>query len=99
LPTCQKLFWKPPIKVVKKLSSIVTLTGAKRPRLPDSWDTVESWATTPLPFYNFFTPENKEISINKIQGKKQPDSFWTRFPKRDLPTRPITKVNVKNWKI
>jgi hypothetical protein len=53
----------------------------KRPGLPDDWDTVESWAKTLPPFCDFLTPENKEISVNNIQGKKQPESFWASFPK------------------
>jgi hypothetical protein len=63
--------------------------------LPDDWDVVESWATDQPPYYDYFTSEKKDNSVNKIIGKEQPDSFWAGFPHRELPKRPTTRVNIK----
>jgi hypothetical protein len=48
------------------------------------------------PFYNLFTPETTTTGNNEIKGKKQPDSFWASFPRRELPKKPTTRVNIKN---
>jgi hypothetical protein len=79
-----------------KLKPCYHHAGVTRPSLPESWETVESWAANTPPFYNLFTPETTTTGNNEIKGKKQPDSFWANFPKREQLKKPTTRVNIKN---
>jgi len=73
--------------------------------IPEAWETVESWLNNKnIPSYPPLTDvkmaERKfpEIPILEDYSVAPDDSFWSKFPKRDLPKRASTRINVKNFR-
>jgi len=73
--------------------------------IPENWETVESWLNReevpsypPLTETDMVSRKFPEIPILEDYSKTPEDSFWTHFPRRDLPKRATTRINVKNFK-
>jgi hypothetical protein len=64
--------------------------------LPHDWKRVESWCRTPFQFNLPLVQKAPKITkFDGIDFSADPDpKFWDNFPKRDLPDRPTTRVNV-----
>ena len=43
-----------------------------------------------------FTIKNKDIPVLENYAVSPDSSFWSKFPKRDLPLRPSTRINIRN---
>jgi hypothetical protein len=63
--------------------------------LPEDWSAVEEWFAADPPFFKDNGYEKEDNSNKKVLGKTMPDHFWKAFPKRELPKKPTTRVNVK----
>jgi len=73
--------------------------------VPDIWETVESWINRdtvpsyPLPSDpSMISRKFTDIPILEDYSKCPDESFWTNFPRRELPKRATTRINVKNFK-
>jgi hypothetical protein len=85
------------IKRGKCLGGPVTLKGLG---LPDSWSVVERWLhgsvqVAPVPETITSRIGKKDWGLNDYSAEP-PKGFWESFPSRKLPTRPCTRINVKN---
>jgi hypothetical protein len=63
--------------------------------LPEDWSTVEEWFVADPPFFKDNEYEKENSGNKKALGKTMPDHFWKTFPKRALPDKPTTRVNIK----
>ena len=67
------------------------------------WEAVENWID---PLKKATYPEEERKHTIEIENKEIPilesyivdpgDEFWEFFPKKDLPKRPETRLNLKN---
>jgi hypothetical protein len=68
--------------------------------LPDLWSRVESWLNTEEKtvikdvIFSEIVRKNPEIPVLNDYRIKAEKSFWEKFPSKNLPSKPTTKIDV-----
>jgi hypothetical protein len=72
--------------------------------LPADWSRIQDWLSfngrVEIPFENLscdFSLKWKDIPVLSNYDSIPDESFWSNFPKRDLPTAPETKIDVEKF--
>jgi len=74
--------------------------------IPADWTIVENWLnSTFFPDYEkeeksfVFSAKNKQLPKLESYTQNPGDNFWKIFPKRELPDKPSTTINIENLEI
>ena len=86
---------------MKKLFCFFTIVGPNVTRkemgLPDKWERVQKWFKKPF-YFGYPVQHKASAKKSKYDGidfkDKAPKEFWEKFPKRDLPKKPSTRIDI-----
>jgi len=72
--------------------------------IPRNWETVEEWLDNDsVPSYPLpadpakLERKYKDIPLLEDYSSAPEESFWKNFPRRELPKKAVTRINVKNF--
>ena len=82
------------------LSNAASFCSRAQLGLPDNWSRVEAWLSSEEKtvvknvIFSEIVRKNPEIPVLNDYRIKAEKSFWEKFPSKNLPSKPTTKINI-----